>query len=95
MELNDALGAKIIDMETLKRIQDRVKFLTENPPNMICVNVVLSGSSALKHMVARDIIVLASGVTEQEADWYLLCAGSERELSRLATIGVAETNEVQ
>lgn len=95
MELNDALGTKIIDMETLEKIQDRVRFLTENPPNMICVNVVLSGTAALKHVVARDIIVLASGVSEQEADWYLLCAGSERELTRLATVGVANSDEVQ
>jgi hypothetical protein len=30
----------------------------------------------------------AANVSEQEADWYILRAGSERELSRLATIGV-------
>lgn len=94
MELNDALGQKLIDSDTLRKIEDRVAFLTENPPNMICVNVVLTGTAALKHMICKEIIMLAAGVTEQDAEWYILRAGAERELSRLATIGVMN-DEVQ
>jgi hypothetical protein len=87
-QLEDALGKKIIDAQTLEIIQERVKYHTENPPNMICVNVVLNGVAALKHIICKEIIMNAANVSEQEADWYILRAGSERELSRLATIGV-------
>lgn len=88
MELHDALGKKIIDAATLEKIQERVKALTENPPNLICVNVVLNGTAALKHMICREIIMNAADVSEQDADWYILRAGAERELLRLATVSV-------
>ena len=92
-QLEDALGKKIIDAQTLEIIQERVKYHTENPPNMICVNVVLNGVAALKHIVCKEIIMNAANVSEQEADWYILRAGSERELSRLATIGVVMNSD--
>jgi hypothetical protein len=88
MELHDALGKKIIDSATLERIQNRVKELTENPPNLICVNVVLNGNAALKHMICREIIMQSADISEQDADWYILRSGAERELLRLATISV-------
>ena len=37
----------------------------------------------------------AAGVFEQEADWYLLMAGVERELNRLATIGVVSESDAE
>lgn len=92
-QLEDALGKKLIDAQTLEIIQERVKYHTENPPNMICVNVVLNGVAALKHIVCKEIIMNAANVSEQEADWYILRAGSERELSRLATIGVVMNSD--
>ena len=88
MELHDPLGNKIIDTATLELIQERVKALQENPPNLICVNVVLNGTDALKHMICREIISLGANLSEQDADWYILRAGAERELLRLATVSV-------
>jgi hypothetical protein len=90
MELHDPLGNKIIDTATLELIQERVKALQENPPNLICVNVVLNGTDALKHMICREIISLGANLSEQDADWYILRAGAERELLRLATISVEQ-----
>jgi hypothetical protein len=90
MELHDALGKKIIDSATLEKIQERVKTLTENPPNLICVNVVLNGNAALKHMICREIVMHAADISEQDADWYILRSGAERELLRLATISVEQ-----
>ena len=58
-QLNDPLGMKIIDAETLGIIQERVKYLMENRPNMLCVNVVLTGNAALKHMICKEIIMNA------------------------------------
>ena len=95
MELHDALGKKIIDSATLERIQNRVKDLTENPPNLICVNVVLNGNAALKHMICREIIMQSADISEQDADWYILRSGAERELLRLATISVETPNNDQ
>ena len=95
MELHDALGKKIIDAATLERIQNRVKELTENPPNLICVNVVLNGNAALKHMICREIIMQSADISEQDADWYILRSGAERELLRLATISVEKPNNDQ
>jgi len=93
--LGDALATKLIDSETLKIIQERIKYLIENPPTMICVNVVLNEQSALKHMICREIIMNASNISENDADWYILRAGAERELERLAAVGVVEaTDEV-
>ena len=69
-------------------MQDRIKSLYENPPNTICVNVVLSGTAALKHAVCREIIKNTANITEKDADWYLVCAGAERELVKLAKLGV-------
>jgi hypothetical protein len=94
-ELGDALGTKIIDRATLDKIQERIQYLINNPPNILCVNVVLNDNAALKHAICKEIIMHSAGVTEQDADWYILRAGAERELNRLATIGVAkETNGV-
>lgn len=90
MELHDPLRNKIIDTATLELIQERVKALQENPPNLICVNVVLNGTDALKHMICREIISLGANLSEQDADWYILRAGAERELLRLATISVEQ-----
>jgi len=91
--LEDALGKKIIDLHTLGIIQERVKNLVENPPNIVCVNVVLNGTAALRHMICKEIIMNGANVSEQDADWYILRAGAERELSRLATLGVADIND--
>ena len=94
--LGDALGTKLIDSETLAILQERIKHLMENPPTMICVNVILNDQSALKHMICRELVMNVSGVSENDADWYILRAGAERELSRLTTVGVAENiDEVQ
>lgn len=87
-ELGDALATKIIDPYTLEVIQKRVDFLVNNPPNMVCVNVVLNDTSALKYAVVKDIIIHAANITEADADWYLLMSGVENELKKLAVIGV-------
>lgn len=87
-QLGDALGIELIDSEKLNVIQSRIKHLTENPPNTICVNVVLNGVAALKHAICREITMAAGNVSEQDADWYILRAGAERELERLATVGI-------
>jgi hypothetical protein len=87
-QLNDPLATNLIDAKTLSLSQERVKYLTENPPSMICVNVVLNGTAALKHLICKEIIVHASNVSDQDADWYILRSGAERELLRLATITV-------
>lgn len=93
--LGDALGTKLIDSKTLEIIQERIKHLMDNPPTMICVNVVLNDQSALRHMICREIIMNTSGISENDADWYILRAGAERELEKLSTVGVVEkTNEV-
>jgi hypothetical protein len=86
--LDDALSQRLLDAATLKIIQERIEYLTNNPPNMICVNVVLNGNSALKHAICKEIIMHASNITEQDADWYILRAGAERELERLSTISI-------
>lgn len=86
-QLGDALGVELLDSEKLKLIQDRIKYLTENPPTMICVNVVLSGTAALKHLICKEIIMGSTGISESDADWYILRSGAERELERLAVVG--------
>lgn len=93
--LNDPLGVKIIDSQTLEIIQERINYLLENPPNMICVNVILTGNAALKHLVCKEIIMNAANVTEQDADWYIVRSGAERELTRLATIGVKAPVDIE
>ena len=87
-KLEDILGKKIIDKKVLEVIEEKIKYHIENPPNLLCVNVVLNDASALKHLICREIIMIGSGVTEQEADWYILRSGSERELEKLASIGL-------
>ncbi len=87
-ELNDPLSGKILDKETLSIIESRINKIMENPPNVLCVNVVLNNTAALKHMICREIIMNAANISEQEADWYILRSGAERELLRLAAVGV-------
>jgi hypothetical protein len=87
-ELGDALGTNIIDSTTLKIIQDRVEYLMKNPPNLVCVNVILNDSSALEYSVVKDIIMNAANITEEQAAWYLIMAGVQSELRKLALVGV-------
>lgn len=85
--LGDALGTKLINQETLEIIKDKIQYLNENPPNTICVNVVLTGSAALKHAICKEIIKNTANVSDQDADWYIVCAGAERELVKLVKLG--------
>jgi hypothetical protein len=87
-DLGDALGKEIIDAEKLAILQDRIKSLTETPPTTICVNVVLNGTAALKHAICREIIKNAANISEKDADWYLVCAGAEKELVKLAKLAI-------
>ncbi len=89
-KLHDPLSEKLLDRETLNIIEERINHLMENPPNVLCVNVVLNNTAALKHLICREIIMNAANISEQEADWYILRSGAERELLRLAAIGVKE-----
>lgn len=94
--MDDILGKNLINNEQLEQIQQRTKKILDNPPNMLCVNVVLNSSSAAKHLICREILMsVVPHLTEQDADWYILCSGAERELLRLTTIGIAEPNNDQ
>lgn len=84
--LNDALGLNLLDASAVKNIQDRVQYILENPPTMICVNVTLSGSDAMKHAIVKEIIMQGANLTSDDADWYILRSGSERELGKMAII---------
>jgi hypothetical protein len=86
--LGDALGKELIDAQKLAIIQERVQSLTTNPPDSICVNVVLNGTAALKYAICKEIIKVAANVTDKDADWYLVCSGAERELIKLTKLGV-------
>ena len=49
----------------------------------------------LTSSITKEIIMNAANVTEQDADWYLVRSGTERELTRLATIGVQTPVDVE
>ena len=92
-ELDDALSTKIIDQYTLDVIIQRVDFWLKNPPNMTCVNVVLSGNEALQFAITKEIIMHCANLTEQEAEWYIVMAGVNSELKKLAVLGVSPQDE--
>ena len=96
MKLNDPLNTVIISPEKLKIVTEKIDKLTKNPPGMVCVNVILNGEFALKYMICKEIMATVD-ITDQDSDWYLLCAGIESELKKLSVIGVAneESNEIQ
>jgi len=87
-ELIDPLATKLITPETLEIIQSRIEHLMGNPPNVVCVNVILNDISAMKFQIVKEIIMNTASVTEQEAEWYILMAGVESELKKLALLGV-------
>jgi hypothetical protein len=87
-ELIDPLTTKLITPETLEIIQSRIEHLMRNPPNVVCVNVILNDISAMKFQIVKEIIMNTASVTEQEAEWYILMAGVESELKKLALLGV-------
>jgi hypothetical protein len=87
--LEDSLGAKSISPEIAEIISQKIDHLMTSPPTMLCVNVVLDGASALKHSVCREIIMNATGASEQDADWYILRAGGENEIRKLLAIVAA------
>lgn len=89
MKLNDPLSTKIITSEKLKIVTEKIDKLTKNPPSMVCVNVILNGEFALKYMICKEIMASVD-ITDQDSDWYLLCAGIESELKKLYTIGVVD-----
>jgi len=94
-ELGDALGTKLIDPQTLENIINRTEHLINNPPMMLCVNVVLNDQSALKYAIAKDVIMRCANIAEADADWYLLMRGVEEELKKLSVLGVVDQNEIQ
>ena len=87
-QLGDALAQQSITKEMLEIVENKIKHWVENPPTTICVNVVLNDSAALKHIICKEIIMHLSNVTEQEADWYIVRSGAERELDKLTSIGI-------
>jgi len=84
--LKDSLGTQPISPETAAIISQKIDHLMKSPPTMLCVNVVLEGVSALKHSICREIIMNATGVSEQDADWYILRVGAENEIVKLLNI---------
>jgi hypothetical protein len=94
-QLEDFLGKKVIDSTTLAAIQDKIKSIIDNPPTITSVHVILNDNAALKHEICKNLIMLAANVTEEEANWYIVRAGSERELERLATIAIKPNEETK
>lgn len=94
--LTDPLTTKIITPAALEIIQQRIDSLMANPPNVVCVNVILNDTSAMKFQIVKEIIMNAAALTESEAEWYILMAGAEAELKKLALLGVKkdESNSV-
>lgn len=92
--MDDALGTRIISKEDLDSLQERIQKIIDNPPNIVCVNVVLNGAYASKHLICREMIMAVNpGITEKEADWYLVCSGAEREILRLTVLGSRDTDD--
>jgi len=87
-ELTDPLATKIITPAALEIIQKRIDSLMANPPNVVCVNVVLNDASAMRLQIVKEIVMNAAALTENEAEWYILMAGVESELKKLALLGV-------
>jgi|688.fasta_scaffold07834_13 hypothetical protein len=94
-ELTDALGVKLIDSETLKLVQEKIKNILENPPTSSVVNVVLNDNAALKHEICKNLIMIAGQCSEEDANWYIVRAGAERELQRLATISIKSNGDTK
>lgn len=94
-ELTDALGVKLIDAETLNLVQEKIKNLIDNPPTFTTVNVVLNDNAALKHEICKNIIMIVGNCSEKDANWYLVRAGVERELQRLATIAIMPNEDTK
>jgi len=88
MELNDLLSEKLIDRDTLEVIKAKVENVCNNPPNIVCVNVVLNGTYAIQYSILKEIISSCTNMTDSEVGWYILCNGIEKELQKMATIGV-------
>lgn len=80
----DVLGGKLLDEYTVELIKQRVDFWLANPPSMMCVNVVLTDMTALKYVIIKEIIMHCGGLSEQDADWYLLYSGIIKELDKLS-----------
>jgi hypothetical protein len=93
--LEDILGKKIIGSATLSAIQEKIKSITDNPPTITSVHVILNDNAALKHEVCKHLIMLAANVSEEVANWYIVRAGTERELERLATIAIKPNEETK
>lgn len=87
-EITDPISTKLINSETLEIIQSRLDHLMTNPPNVVCVNVILNDVSAMKFQIVKEIVMNSASITEQEAEWYILMAGVESELKKLALLGV-------
>ena len=87
-EFPDALETKIIDSQTLETIISRVNYLTAHPPTTICVNSTLNDVSAMKFQIVKEIVMNAASITEEDATWYIIMAGVESELKKLALLGV-------
>jgi hypothetical protein len=94
-QLEDFLGKKMIDSTTLSLIQDKIKSIIENPPTITSVHVVLNDNSALKHEICKNLIMISANVSEEEANWYIVRAGAERELERLATIAIKPNEDTK
>lgn len=84
-------------MESLKDILDNPNFASpevvakvtevmKNPPEKISINVEMTGMLALKHQFCRQVLMAGCGLSETEADKYLIRSGAEREISRLVSV---------
>ena len=86
-------STKLINSQTLEIIQSRLEHLMANPPNVVCVNVILNDVSAMKFQIVKEIVMNTASITEQEAEWYILMAGVESELKKLALLGVRKNED--
>lgn len=88
-KLNDVLSEKLIDRDTLEVLKSKVENVCNNPPNIVCVNVVLNGTYAIQYAILKEIISTSTNMTESEIGWYILCNGIEKEYQKMANLGVA------
>lgn len=85
-ELKDPFSIKPIPKEAIAIIPERINQIIENSPSTLCVNIVLKDNDVKKHLICRELIMLAAGVSEEDADWYLLKSSIENEMLKLSTI---------
>jgi hypothetical protein len=85
-KLNDVLSNQCIDRDTLEIIKSKVENVCNNPPSVVCVNVVLNGTYAIQYSILKEIISSSTNMTESEVGWYILCNGIEKEYQKMGSL---------